>query len=521
MQDYYVVAPLKNIPRSNRLERLFEKARRCFVHRRFSEALQLMEEARAVCPEKWLPAVRLNMALFHHILGHQEAAEQLYDLAGDTFAKLINYAAFCHRYFLYSKFHGEAFAAADSLQPIYRHNELNFRLTTEGLAAVQRRPGENIFDERLRNDFFFKAGCPQENFFRNRLASEVTALAENLPKNFLPAVKNRVGIYVNDIQRHKETAFIYDLIDILRGLGYTVYVYFDNLFENKLVRLLQKEIILRNVVNLGILGFNNLVANDRISVLLDLTGNKLRTRLTAFSLRERQLLSFDDLFADTPLCLQSEIYFSEPVTRGEKIGAIVVIGDLKYISDEEISCIGAAASHQDLVFMSFAFCEEVCRRNFERRLSGLGMNLSRCKVIAGVLPFKKYLDVLAAASAVAVTSVANAAEFSEVIFTGAPVILLSRNPLLLKIGKAVGLKDSGAAMTFSTARVRDGLREMRAAFIQNLRGRLEEVAAQSVCEYLFDEEIRLQYQNGDFFAEVNMSCNGDLLIFSELGGVEG
>lgn len=520
MPNYYKVAPLKDMSSRNRLESLFEKARHCFVHRRFAEALQLMEEARELCPRKWLPAVRLNMALFHHVLGHQEAAEELYNLTEDTVAKLINYAAFCHRYFLYSKFHGGDVVADDSLQPIYRHNKLNFRLATEGIAAVPRWRSENIFDERLRNDFCSKAGLPQENFFRKRLASEVTVAAEKLPKNFLPAVKNRVGIYVNDIQRHKETAFIYDLIDILHGLGCAVYVYFDNLFENKLVRLLQKEIVLRNVINLGILGFNNLVAADRVSVLLDLTGNKLRTRLTSFSLRERHSLSVDDLFADTPLCLQSEIYFGEPVTRRENIGGLVVIGDLKYISDEEISCINAAALHQDLVFMSFAFCEEICRKNFERRLSALGMNLSRCKVMPGVLPFKRYLEVLAASSTVAVTSGANAAELSEVIFAGAPVMLLSKNQLLRKIGNAVGLKDDGAAIISSTARVQDGLREMRDAFIKNLRERLENAAAQSVYKYLFDEELRLQYQNGDFSAEVNMSCNGDLLIFSELGGVE-
>ena len=520
MQECYVVAPLKTMPSRNHLESLFEKARHCFVHRRFSVALQLMEEAQELCPEKWLPVVRLNMALFHHILGHQEAAEHLYNLADDTAAKLINYAAFCHRYFLYSKFHGGVVDADDSLQPIYRHNKLNFLLTAEGLVAAQRCCSENIFDERLRNDFFSKAGCPQENFFRNRLASEVTAAAEKLPKNFLPAVKNRVGIYVNDIQRHKETAFIYDLIDILRGLGCAVYVYFDNLFENKLVRLLQKEIILRNVVNHGILGFNNLVAADRVSVLLDLTGNKLRTRLTAFSEREKHLLSLDDLLADTPLCLQSEIYFGEPVRRSEDSDRLAIIGDLKYMSDEEISCINAAASHQDLVFMSFAFCEEVCRRNFERRLTALGMNLSRCKVMAGVLPFKEYLAFLASSTAVAVTSGANAAELSEAVFSGVPVMLFSKNPLLRKIGKAIGLRDDGAATTCSTARAQDGLREMRIAFVQNLKGRLENAAAQSVCEYLFDEELRLQYRNGDFSAEVNMSCNGDLLIFSELGGVE-
>lgn len=520
MPNYYVIAPLKNMPSRNRLESLFNKARHCFVHRRFSEALQLMEEARTICPEKWLSVVRLNIALFHHVLGHQEAAEHFYNLADDTVTKLINYAAFCHRYFLYSKFHDGAVADDDSLQSIYRHNKLNFRLATEGIVAVQRGRSENIFDERLRNDFCSKAGYPQENFFRNKLTSEVTAAAEKFPKNFLPAVKNRVGIYVNDIQRHKETAFVYDLIDILHELGYTVYVYFDNLFENKLVRLLQKEIILRNVVNLGILGFNNLVANDRVSVLLDLTGNKLRTRLTDFSWREKHSLSLDDLFADTPLCLQSEIYFGEPVTRSKNIGGLVIIGDLKYISDEEISCINAAESHKDLVFMSFAFCEDVCRRNFERRLDALGMNLSRCKVIAGVLPFKKYLDVLTSASAVAVTSGTNATEFSEVIFTNVPVMLLSRNPLLREIGKHVGLKDVGAAMTSSTVRVQDGLREMRDAFIQNLRSRLENATVPFVCEYLFDEELRLQYQNGDFSAEVNMSCNGDLLIFSELGGVE-
>ena len=516
MQDYYKLVPLKSLSHQNYLENLFENARYCFINRKFFEALQFMEEAQSICPKKFLPAVYLNMALFHHILGHQDVAEQLYSLLDDTTAKLINYAAFCHRYFLYSKFHCATIAENDPLKPIYLHNELNFRLTTEGITATQKQFSKNIFAERLWNDFYAKTNLPQENFFRDRLADEVTCAVEKLNKNFLPAIKNHVGIYVNDIQRHKDTAFIYDIIAILQELGYTVYVYFDNLFANKLVHILPKEIILRNVVNLGILGFNNLIANDGIFALLDLTGNKLRTRLTAFSARKKELLSLEDILLETPLCIQSEIYFGETISRSENTNDVVIIGDLKFISDDEISCVKEIAQSRKMIFMSFAFCEEVCRKNFKRRLIKFGIDFSHCKVMAGVLPFKNYLSFLASASMIIVTSSATLAEFSEVIFVNAPVILLSQNPLLCKMGKAVGLKRNGLAMTSSSACNRNNLKKMRVAFSENLRKHLKAISSQYICEYLFDKELRLQYQNGNFVAEVNMSCNGDLIIFSEL-----
>lgn len=516
MPNHYKLVPLKSLPHQNPLENLFEQARYCFVTRKFSNALEIMEEAQSICPEKFLPAVCLNMALFHHILGHQDVAEQLYFLLDDTTAKLINYSAFCHRYFLYSKFHGGVVAENDPLRSIYLHNELNFHLSTEGITAVQKRRRGNIFGERLWNDFYAKANLPQENFFRDRLADEVTYATEKLHKNFLPAIKNHIGIYVNDIQRHKNTAFIYDIIAILNELGYTVYVYFDNLFENKLVHILPKEIILRNVVHLGILGFNNLIANDGVFALLDLTGNKLRTRLTAFSARKKDVLSLDDIFLETPLCLQSEIYFGETISRSGSTDGILIIGDLKFISDDEISYIKETAQSRNMIFMSFAFCEEVCRKNFERRLIEFGIDFSRCKIIAGVLPFKNYLSFLASTSMIIVTSGTTPAEFSEVLFVNVPVILLSQNSLLRKVGKVIGLKENGPAMISSAARERNDLKKMRVAFTENLQKNLATISPQYICEYLFDEELRLQYQNGNFVAEVNMSCNGDLIVFSEL-----
>lgn len=494
MESSYKIAPLKGLLHKSHLENLFESAKRCFIQKKFLEALNLMEDARKISPPEYLYPATLNMALFHHILGHKDEAERLYDSLEDTPAKLVNYLAFCHRYFSYSKFRGGNVSEHDPLYSVYKHNELNFTMTRKGILIVQNPNIDNIFAERLWNDFFAKTDRPMQHFFRDQLDHDVTTFTTGLPSKFIEPIKNRVGIYVNDIQRHKDTAFVYDVIDILHSFDYTVYLYFDNIFMNKLAHILPQQIIFRDVVHLGILGFNNLVAHDRISALIDLTGNKLRTRLTAFGDNCEKLLYLDEILSETPFYMQSEIYFGIERQRVEKSNDIVVIGDLKYISDNELSSIKEIGRNRNLIFMSFAFCEEVCRKNFELRLMNLGMDFSRCRIMTCVLPFKNYLQFLASTSAVIVTSSTNLAELSEAIFAGVSVISTSKK------------------FAFS-----DDVKMLRADFAENLKHHLENIALKPACTYNFSEELRLQYRRSEnFAAEINMSCNGDLLVFSEM-----
>ena len=466
------------------LEGLFCQARCCFVHRKFSEALALMTEAEKICPEKY-------MALFHHLLGHKHEAKQLYDSLDNTTAKMINYLAFCHRYFMYSEFQGLTLSASDPLAHIYRHNDMNFSLAITSFPIRPRRRSTNIFDERVLNDYYFRAGLPSENTFRGKLSAEISEISAGVPHRFLHPVKNRIGIYINDIQRHKDAAYIYDLTEILQSLGYSVYVYFDNIFTNKLANLLPEGIIFRSTVHLGILGFNNITANDRISALIDMTGNKLRTRITALAENRDRLIAFDEVFRETPFCLQSGIYFGGISAGHEKEDFAAVIGDMRYISDEEISHIKSAYHDRTIIFMSFAFCEELFRKSFENRLTRSGMNLSLCKIIPGIIPFSEYMKFLASASAVIVISGASAAEFSEAVFSGAKTELTVQNPLLRRIGT-------------------------RAAFAANLRKHLQSIPKVPAREYIHDDELRVVYRNGGYTAEVNMTCSGDLVIFSEL-----
>ena len=499
MKTNYHVVPIKRSLCRNDLVALFEQARNYFIHRRFFDALQLMQEANTTCNEKFLPAVRLNLALFHHVLGHQAEAESLYEQSSDTPVKLINYHAFCHRYFCYEKCHAAHIGKNEPLQQIFEHNEFNRQITVNEIFFANltqaSKQFKNIFYERLLNDFYFKIGHPQKNFFRNMLVAEVRAYVENFKKSFISTEKNRIGIYVNDIQRHKESALIYDLISVLPEENFVVYLYFDNIFDNKLVQLLPAGITLRHTVNLGILAFNNLIAEDKIFALLDLTGNKMRTRLPAVSMQRKNVLNLDEIFFETPLPLQSEIYFGAPVDCVGRTNNVAVIGDLKYISNVELSQIKNTMSDKNLIFMSFAFCEELFRKNFERRLIECGIN--RFQILEGIRPFRKYLEFLASVSAAVVTSGASVAELSEVLFVDTPVILLSPNPILKQIATAKSLN------------------HMRSVFVENLRGRLKNISSDTNCKYIFDEELRLQYRHDEATFEVNMSCNGDLLVFAE------
>ncbi len=500
----YHVVPIRESPYKKDLASLFEQARNYFIHRKFFDALQLMQEASHICSEKFLPAVSLNLALLYHVLGHQAEAESFYEQLADTPIKLINHHAFCHRYFCYEKCHVSTIKDNDPLRKIWDHNEFNRQITVNGFDSENliqaSKQCDDIFRERILNDFYFKMGLPQRNFFRDMLVTEVVAYVENLPKNFISSEKNRIGIYVNDIQRHKESALIYDLISILQEENYSVYLYFDNIFDNKLVRLLPAGITVRHIVNLGILAFNNLIAEDKIFALLDLTCNKMRTRLPAVSMLGKNILSLDEIFVETPLPLQSEIYFGEEVHCIRRKKDVAVIGDLRYISNTELLQIKDTMFDKNLIFMSFAFCEKLYRKNFELRLLECGINPVRCKVVAGILPFIKYLEFLASVSEVVITSSVSVAELSEVLFVRTPILLLSQNPILKQL---VSVESHS---------------QRRANFVENLRSRLKNISSDTNCKYIFDEELRLQYQNKETTFEVNMSCNGDLLVFAEMRG---
>ena len=502
MNTNYHVVPIKESPYKNDLTGLFERARNYFIHRKFFDALQLMREANTICSEKFLPAVRSNLALLYHVLGYQAEAESLYERSADIPVKLINYHAFCHRYFCYEKCHVSHINENESLGQIFEHNEFNRQITVKGFDSSNLTQAseqcKDIFFERLLNDFYFKIGRPQRNFFRNMLVTEVLTYVKNHPKNFISSEKNRIGIYVNDIQRHKESALIYDLISVLLEENFIVYLYFDNIFDNKLVRLLPAGITVRHTVNLGILAFNNLIAEDKIFALFDLTCNKMRTRLPAVSMLRKNILNLDEIFFETPLLLQSEIYFGAAVNCVRRTNVVAVIGDLRYISNSELLQLKDIISDKNLIFMSFAFCEELYRKNFERRLVECGINPIRCQVVAGILPFSKYLEFLASVSGVVVTSGASVAELSEVLFVKTPIILLSQNPILKQLANV------------------ENQNHMRANFVENLRNRLENISSDTNCKYIFDEELHLQYRHNETTFEVNMSCNGDLLVFAEL-----
>ena len=498
MNTNYHIVPIRKLSCRNNFADLFARARNCFINRKFFEALKIMQDIGSTCSEKFLSAIRLNLALFNHVLGHQAEAELLYEQSVDTPIKLTNYHAFCHRYFCYERCYVTHIDENEPLQKIFAHNEFNRQITVNGFIPENfhfSKQCEDIFRERLLNDFYFKVGLPQQNFFRDMLVSEVMTVAENLPKNFIPAEKNRIGIYVNDIQRHKESAFIYDLIAILLEEKFSVYLYFDNIFDNKLVQLLPAEITVQHTVNLGILAFNNLLAEDKIFALLDLSCNRMRTRLPPVSMWRKNFLSLDEIFFETPLLLQSEIYFGTGVNCVARTNDIAIIGDFRYISDEELSQIKGLMSEKNLIFMSFAFCEELFRKNFLQRLIKCGIDC--CKLIDGIRPFKKYMEFLASVSAVVVTSGTSVAELSEVLFVKTPVILLSQNSILRQIADAPS-------------------RNLRADFVENLRRRLKNISSETNCKYIYDEDFCIQYQNDEATFDVNMSCNGDLLVFAEI-----
>ena len=61
--------------------------------------------------------------------------------------------------------------------------------------------------------------------------------------------KKKIGIFVTDIQRHKDSAMIFELVDCLKNY-FEIVIYFNNIFANKLAKHFEDICTVRYVISL-------------------------------------------------------------------------------------------------------------------------------------------------------------------------------------------------------------------------------------------------------------------------------
>ncbi len=476
-----------------------------FLHHEFKKALDILINPKNITVYTNKDALNLNIALLYQILGNKELAQAYYAKCPDNDIKRVNLLSFYHRFFCYHECKNVVLAG-NSIELAFANNLLNYKITTKGLHERNILNATNMYNEQLLNDYYLKVEGKEKTISRNQLSVSLNAITRDLKYKVIKNDKNHIGIYLTDIQRHKNGGYIYDLIDILRALDKKIFIYIDNLFDNKLFALLPEEICIRHVINMGILELHNIIVNDRISMLIDLTGNCLRNSTLSFSLLNLNIVNFNNMLREYPLFIESKLYFKEVACSMEKDKYIAIIGDMKYITDEELLYIRKNYVNKvPIVFVCASFCELAFKKLFSQKLMTLGFTGSSFELKPIILPFKKYIDYISKAKLVLLTTGINMAQISEVLYCNIPVINLTKSYDNMFRENELVLKPRAMAIN-----------NFRLVFINQLTKLINKtLSVENKCFELYSDYYISLVENNKKY-DIGYSCNGDIVIYSDL-----
>ena len=492
---------------------LLNRAKELFLRRKFEEAIKVLEEALLVDDGRYQQAINTNLACLYHVTGDFVKAEQGYEQIDRTIMREINYEAFCHKYFMYSHVSTNDIKDSIPLYPLYKHNRINYLMSTQGYEGMNAYQIENIYDEQLVNDVRVRMGTKIDTRFNDELKSELQG--KSICQEYHFVQNKRIGIFVTDVQRHKDAAIIYELVDVL-SKDYEVYIYFNNIFKNKLIKQFEERAIVRHVINCSFYELIEIIRQDEINALVDLAEYGLRNCNLAISYLADYVIPISQVLKETPLVLQSQYYYPQ-VMEKEDSGVLLIIGDLKCITEKELLYIKRYERDYHLVFESHAFDEEMYQELFEKKLIQLGYDRKHTEVIKGILPFQKYCNFLSSAKAVLIANGASHVEVSEAMACNVPILVLSENPVIRKMSTIYQLDqadDTNSIVHCPEKKYSDSLIEQgRKAFVSNLLQSIEKTEKHGF--YCKEHDFVISYEEGRSYC-FNNTCNGDIIVFDDI-----
>lgn len=469
-----------------------------FLRRDFVNTKILLENAVGDETHYDNDAIQVNKALVYHILGQYEEASQLYKKNMENSLAYLNYMACCHRYFDYEKLCEIQYGNPDNFEMIYKNNYFNYLVGTKGVNEAGVLDTENsVFTEQILNDIYTKIGKAPLHNQNDILKKQYIKTTEVVKRKKVNNNKKKVGIFVTDIQRHKNAAIIFELVEVLQD-KFEIYIYFNNIFANKLAKKFEDNCIVRYVINLYFEEVNNLFYEDGIDILIDLAGYGLRNNNLAISLVSN-VINLDELLSEFPLLLKTMRYFPD-IVKPEVKNVSCVIGDLRCLSDEELIKINKSYEGK-LIFESHSLDESVFKNFFSKWLKRLGYDMDRVELMEGVLPFSRYMEFLSGCKNVIISSGASYIELAEAIRSQANIIMLSKN-------KNVLLEYELYSKMYNQQKIE----------YQNVKSKL--------IEYIFDlpaqelvkvknKKSRIAYIEDDRKFSISNTCNGDVVILDE------
>lgn len=467
-------------------------ARRQFLRRDFEGMIASLRPTLSdtTCSDDYKKACVSNLAMACHVCGYYEDAKDFYNRCDHTIMKDINYYAFCHRYFEYENicFNDQA---QTRLNAILDHNKLNYILNVYGAERAIDFFGEkpvNLYDEQILNEIKSHQGE----------AIDVSQ-ARMLEKNYLeecriaavPLIKDRksIGIFITDLQRHKDSSLLFQLVEDLIQ-DYNIVIYFNNIFQNKLIKSFKKKVLVRDVSKLNTGEIIDLMHKDEISLLIDTAEYGLRNNHFSVVHCGIQVLPMSELLKACPILITSETYFSEFPEKSKSEG-VLVLGDLRYTKNSELLLLAEKYGDRKLVFESHALDEPAFMNDFYKRLMKLHFTMENVNLEKGVLPFSAYMGYVSSFDEIILLQAVSNAEVSEAI----------KSRVSFK-----RLNDS------NLQRFKIGTKDRLMRIIQR-RIEMSDSQPENAIKIVEDKILCYREENKDYL--INCTCNGDLLIFDD------
>lgn len=451
-------------------------------------------------------ALEINRALVNHILGKYDMADSIYKELLNNEMCYINYLACCHRYFDYKKVvQNNENRIPYKYQLAYDNNHFNYLIATTGIEILKNCDiPSSIFTEQIINDLYVKIGKDMLHEQNDIIKEQYLKSVDILEKKFIINIKKKVGIFVTDIQRHKDAAIIYELVECLKD-KFEIVIYFNNIFANKLAKCFEEICEVRHVINLYFEEINNLIFDDEIDVLIDLAEYGLRNNNIALSLIQN-CIPLHELLNMFPILLHTNNYYTGELSE-VKEDCTCVIGDMRCLSDDELMSIKEQIVGK-ILFESHSLDEEVFKKNFEKRLINLGFDMNRVDILAGILPFSKYMKFLSSCRNVIISSGASYVELSEAIKSKANIGIMSANRLIKKTYDLYYL-DQNNEITNMDCIVKQ-----------------DEILKKKLCQYILaysssklykvrNRKSRIAYFEQDKEICISNTCNGDIVLLGE------
>lgn len=488
------------------------RARRLFVRRQFSALNELLDMG-----SKWDLAAKMNWALSCHLVGRHEEARRVYASLPAALPARTNWLAFCHRDFCCADMEGLAAINVDrrGLSALMAHNLRSCRIAA-GLEAPDAASLVPVpaLAEHLFNDVAVRMGRDTAVGEDLRLQSDFIRRSVVVAQRRFSHARRRVGFFLTDLQRHQDSALLFEMVELLAP-SCDVYVYFSNAFENKLVSQIAEASLVRNVSAYSLEGVGNLIFDDEIEVLVDMTGGGLRNSNVALA-RLEERLNLYKVLKEFPILLRSPRYYGE--RRATPVhGDVVVLGDARCISDWELLYIGKLAERgQRVVYASCSFNEPMFAESFKLRLRRAGLRDGCIGLRPCIRPFSSYLRYLSGGALTVVATGASFVELAEAVFCGRSVVVTSESPALRRMARTCGVVVSGKGVSAPSVEIKSPSAELPADVALRFVRMIADSASMLLTR-VEDRNTRMAFRVGDELFCFHETCNGDAIVFANGG----